>query len=380
MGRTLAVVCVPPDTDIVGRVRLAAAQALVRRLGELLSVDRVVVATADAAPWTGFEAEVVIDPPEGWHFGRQLAEIVRARSCERLLYFSAGSGFMLSDPELEQLAESDPARPACAVLNNFYSTDFGLLAPPAPHVLAGLERDNPMGFRLWEAGYRCYELPRTAGSQLDVDTPGELQLLACHPGLSEEVRATLQGVPTRAARALLEILVTPASQLVVLGRIGGATVRQLEARAACRVRLVSEERGMEAEGRVAEGRVRSLLGLLGDRVGPSELVDAVCGLGDAVVWDTRVLMAHRKLWPRPEERFASDLLRPDEVSDPFLRAFTAACAGSEVPMLLGGHTLVSGGMLLALELAWLGDTKRPPRYEPLALPREERGERMAYGT
>jgi len=380
MGRTLAVICVPPVVDVVGRARLAASQSLVRRLVRLGAVDCVVVAAADAAPWADLDVEVVADPPTGWCFGEQLAGIVRTWAADRLIYFSAGSGFLLSDEELARLTEATPTRPPYAVLNNFYSTDFGLLDPPAPHVLERLARDNPMGFRMWEAGYRCYELPRTVGSQLDIDTPGELQLLACHTGLPGELSAALADVPTEAARALLETLVRPGAQLVVAGRVGGSTLRQLEARAACRVRLVSEERGMESEGRMAEGHVRSLLGVLSELVRPDQLVDTVCGLGDLVVWDTRVLMAHRKLWPRPEERFASDLLRSDEVNDPFLREFTAACAGSKVPMLLGGHTLVSGGMLLALGLAWHEGVPLPPRYAPLALPPQEQGERMAYGT
>lgn len=368
MGRTVAVLCVPRGEDVVGRARVAASRHLAGRLCAFRGVDEVVVASPDAAPWEGLGVTTVLDPPSGWQFGPALGEIACEQRADRLLYFSAGSGVLLSDGEVERLVAGASAEPPYAILNNFFSTDFGLVVPPRRDVLEPLVRDNPLGFRLWEEGYRCYELPRSSGSQFDLDTPGELQILACHPALPTLLRESLEGIPTDAAQALLEVLVRPGAELVVVGRMGGATLRQLEAGAACRVRLFSEERGMEAEGRVEGGCVRSLVGYLAERVDPEALVEAVCGLGDVVVWDTRVLMAHRGLWPPPEERFAADLMCEEGVRDPFFKRFVKACAGSGVPMLLGGHTLVSGALLLAVELAWQRGSDRPPRYEPLALP------------
>lgn len=368
MGRTVSVLCVPHGGDVVGRARLAASRHLARRLCAFPGVDQVVVASPAATSWEGLGVTVVVDPPSGWVFGAHLGEIACNERADRLVYFSAGSGVLLSDAEIERLVGSTPTEAPYAILNNFFSTDFGTVVPPRRDVLEPLARDNPLGFRLWEEGYRCYELPRSAATQFDLDTPGELQVLACHPTLPAELAEALEGIPTEAARALLGVLVRPGAQLVVVGRMGGATLRQLEARAACRVRVFSEERGMEAEGRVESGCVRSLVGYLAGCIEPEALVDYVCGLGDVVVWDTRVLLAHRGLWPPPEERFAADLLCSEGVRDPFLKRFVRACARSDVPMLLGGHTLVSGALLLALELAWQGGIDRPPRYEPLALP------------
>ncbi len=379
MGRTVAVLCVPPVGDVVGRVRLSASKHLARRLRGLPSIDAIVVATPDVGSWGGEGVAIAVDPPTGWRFGEQLAGVVEEYAAERLVYFSAGSGLLLTDDELSRAVNTAPCEPPFAVLNNFYSTDFALIVPPEPELLAPLARDNPLGFRLWEKGYRCYELPRTVGSQFDLDTAGELQLLACHPELPVEVRECLEEVPTEAARALLSVLTTTGAELVLVGRVGGVTMRQLELNAACRVRLFSEERGMEAEERVSSGRVRSLLGMYSDCVSPQELVDTVCALGDVVVWDTRVIMAHRGLWPPARERFAADLLQPAQVSDAFLREFVSACAGSGVPMILGGHSLVSGGLLLAMELAWREKDDRPRRCLPLVLSEEEK-ERKKHGT
>jgi hypothetical protein len=68
-------------------------------------------------------------------------------------------------------------------------------------------------------------------------------------------------------------------------------------------------------------------------------------LADAMFLDSRVILAARKSWPLPADRFNSDLRRPDEVADPFLRDFTAAALAAPIPIVLGGHSLVAGGLL-----------------------------------
>ncbi|MFN3347002.1 MAG: hypothetical protein ACK42E_04235, partial [Candidatus Bipolaricaulaceae bacterium] len=130
---------------------------------------------------------------------------------------------------------------------------------------------------------------------------------------------------------------------------------------------VSEERGMEASGRAERGAVTSLLGLLAEHAGPGGLVRALSRLGDVVVWDIRVIMAHYGVWPPAEERYACDLMEVQKVNDPRLRELVQACRESPTPFLLGGHSLVSGGMYLAVELAWQGHD-REPRFRPLSFP------------
>jgi hypothetical protein len=77
------------------------------------------------------------------------------------------------------------------------------------------------------------------------------------------------------------------------------------------------------------------------------------------VIDSRVLMAHRfgpgeSVWPVPEDRFASDLLLAADVDEPWLRALTTAASASSTPIVLGGHTLVNGGLRLLAARARAG--------------------------
>ncbi|KUK26786.1 MAG: hypothetical protein XD60_1053 [Acetothermia bacterium 64_32] len=346
----------------------AAGRELARRLCEVPEVSRVVVATRTPGAWGDLPVEVLADPPGSWHFGTRLVSILRALRPQRLLYFSSGSGFLLSKRQLSLLASCQPSPPPYAVLNNFYSTDFGLIEPPPLEVLGGLSRDNPLGLKLWEAGYLCYELQRSGATQLDIDTPGELQVLALHPHLPRELAEVLAQIPKERARAILELLARPGGELLVIGRVSGEALRMLDRQAACRVRALSEERGMEALNRAAQGQVRSLLFPLD----PSQLVERLSTLADGVIWDTRVFLAAAGLWPLPEDRFSCDLLLPQRIKTPFLKELARACLAAPIPFLLGGHSLVSGGLYLACELAWEGKTEDSDRWQPLPIRLESR--------
>ena len=105
---------------------------------------------------------------------------------------------------------------------------------------------------------------------------------------------------------------------------------------------------------------RSLLAALAARSSPAELIAELASLGDAVVLDTRVLMAavagsaEATAWPPEEERFASDFGDAARVGTPWLRELTEAAAAASVPFLFGGHALVSDGLRLIVGAAWQG--------------------------
>lgn len=56
------------------------------------------------------------------------------------------------------------------------------------------------------------------------------------------------------------------------------------------------------------------------------------------------LGADEAAWPSAEDRFASDLLRPEGIADAWLRALATAAAISPMPILPGAHTVVGPGV------------------------------------
>jgi hypothetical protein len=151
---------------------------------------------------------------------------------------------------------------------------------------------------------------------------------------------------------VLPLFVDQTKQLLVAGRVGTHAWLYLERETACRVRLFAEERGMEADGRASDGSARSLLGYHMEAVGLERFFETLAELGDAAFIDTRVLLAHKRVEATREDRFLSDLGRWQEISDPFLRDFTRAALEAPIPVLLGGHSLMSGGLMALNENAW----------------------------
>lgn len=106
---------------------------------------------------------------------------------------------------------------------------------------------------------------------------------------------------------------------------------------------------MLASGRLDRGEVQSLIGKWVDRIGPTEFLQELAEMADGVIWDTRVWMANRGAWAPPSDRFAADLGDAKGVADPALRQLTQAVAAARVPVLVGGHGVVAGGLLAMLE-------------------------------
>ena len=170
---------------------------------------------------------------------------------------------------------------------------------------------------------------------MDIDSPLDLLLLEGRRGapilpLPDDAEAG----PVRDRLARLRALAQdPGAELLVAGRTSAADLRWLERSTRSRTRALVEERGLRTAGIGATvGRPnrrppRSLLGELLDRDGPGSLGRHVAALGDGALLDSRVLMAHRfggdeRGWPPAEDRFASDLLLPDRVRDPWLADLT----------------------------------------------------------
>jgi CTP:molybdopterin cytidylyltransferase MocA len=345
---------------MVSLARQAITLDLVEQALTVDSLSPVVVSTNSASLAQELErypVQVELDEPgEKFHFGRRLAALIARHGMERCFYMGGGAAPLLPASDLASIAGAMLASDRLLITNNFYSSDFVAFSPtsvlgryPPP------DNDNELAWLLGEeAGLPIRELPRSAATQFDVDTPVDLITLAAHPGAGPHTRAYLEGLdlPTSMLDDALPLMLDRNATILVAGRVSSATWRYVERETACSTRVLSEERGMRASGRQARGEVRSLLGYYLEAVGLAHFFEELATMAGAVFVDNRVLFAHRSLWPSAADRFHSDLRQPEMVADPFVRALTEAAMAAPVPVIMGGHSLVSGGMYALIEAAW----------------------------
>jgi hypothetical protein len=343
--------------------RLLAAE-LSHRLGRL---------GAAVAPLP-FEA-----PPDGgpFHWGRWFVggarQALRGRpAVDAIGYAGAGAVALLDDSGLDDLLSPIPGE---VVANNRFSADAFVVAGDLDRALATLEgaaNDNGAPRRLNDAGWAWRDIGAMPWVRFDVDTSLDLALLRLATRLDgtrpldSSVRGFLEMARLPGDRPLEvphldrigAVIRDRSAELVVAGRVPTTTWQMLETETACRVRGFVEERGMRSSG---TGQApRSILAALMERSTPAELVAELARLGDAVVLDTRVLMAalagaaDSSAWPQEEERFASDFGDAARVATPWLRELVEAAASARGPILFGGHALVSDGLPLIVSAAWQG--------------------------
>ncbi len=364
MHRSLPVLLLLPPAGAsraeswMGEVRLAAALDLVERLQQLGSASTVIALAARPEDEERLKAVGVQPLPATqtpFHFGAVLAAFASGPGRGGMAYFGGASAPLTGIDSLRAaFAVSEAPQPTAAV-NNLYSTDWFVINDGAPlaRLAPTLATDNPLGWRLQqEAGCSVRSLPIGAATRADIDTPADAALVMDHPALGPRLRGVLDQGPVELrlrVAGVRQVLEAQARTLAVIGRSSSHVWRELEGRGRTSVRLFVEERGMLANGRAERGEVRSLIGEMIDDVGPEVFVERLSTMADAVLWDTRVWMAHAGAWPPEGDRFAADLGWADAVMDPGLRRLTAAVAGSPIPVLCGGHGVVAGAVLALLE-------------------------------
>jgi hypothetical protein len=368
------VLVVDPDADATAFGSYAAIAAtgqrlLATELSRRLGARGAAVARLPSA-----------EPAADFHWGRWFTAAARAarrdaesgsRPLDAIGYAGAGSLALLADGDLDPLLSPVEGE---VVANNRFSADAFVVAgdvDAALEALAGCESDNAAVRCLESVGFRWRDLSTERWSRFDVDTPLDLALLRLATRLPDA--RVLDGVVSafvEMARlpgggalevphleAVGDVIRSRTAELVVAGRIPSSAWAYLETESACRVRCFIEERGMRS---AREGTPRSLLAGWVARMGAADLVAQLAALGDAVILDTRVLMAalggssDAAAWPAEEARFASDFLDRAHAGEGWLGELVGAAAASSVPFVLGGHALVSDGLRILVDAAWLG--------------------------
>jgi hypothetical protein len=318
-----------PLLEAMRRVRQACARDLLLRAHESGAFDPIIVASDDP-DWiaTLDDLNVTIDldqTHESFQFGRRLADLIERNHFDKVLYLGAACAPLMTADQLTEIAEAIRAQDRVVISNNIFSSDWAAISPAAivGQWIDRLEADNSLGWVLsQDAGLKPIAWPASPATRLDIDVPIDAQIAALHSDCGSNVREVVSamhwnGDRLRAAREV--------------------------------VRVYSEERGMRAAGRQKAGQVRSILNDHLNSVGLKNFFAELCSMADAIVWDTRVLWAARGIWPSEIDRYASDLELVDQITDPFIREFTQAISAAPIPIVTGGHALVSGGLWTILE-------------------------------
>ncbi|MDQ7822660.1 MAG: hypothetical protein RDV48_07705 [Candidatus Eremiobacteraeota bacterium] len=343
---------------LVRKARHAAIYDNFAKFMRCSAVGPMILATNDGGLARSMEGlPVTVHPFEvrgEFHFGRLLTEIIEAHGMEKIFYLGGGAGLFLEDGEILTIchALSEGAPMFCT--NNFFSSDFVAFFPAQIVQSIRMPRmDNLLAYLLSEEGrLPCRPLPQTLGTLFDIDTPVDVAMLSLYPFSGERVgQAAGSELPVKGTiEKILSLLENKEAELIVAGRINPRTIMELEASAKCRIRFFSEERGMKARGRIERGEVRSLLGSFIEDGGAERFFSAISSVADGAILDSRVLFAHGGRKVAKEDRYLSDLGEYGAIRDDFVREFTFQAGNASMPILLGGHSLITGGLWILAKI------------------------------
>ena len=340
-----------PGEVMVEGARAASAIDLTRALYEA-GIERIILVAEDnALPRKMMECGVQVDTERGshpFHFGRTLQGIIDKYSLDGLLYFGSGSGGLLDVDRVQTLVEFAKKEHASAAFNNFYSCDYAVVSHAQALLPLDLPAvDNSLGLALSDAGISCYGLPRELATQFDIDTPTDVLLLAQSGLGGKEMLQFAQGVSYErpGISQIMSLLHRRDAQVMIIGRVNPITWGHFEQEAACRTSVISEGRGMKSY----PSSKKALINL---EKGTGYFFERLAHACDGAIIDTRPMLAQGGKLPPASDRFASDLLDHGSIIDPLWREFTFAASRSRVPVILGGHSLVSGGLYLLSRTGW----------------------------
>jgi hypothetical protein len=341
---------------VAQRAALLDGVAMLQRNSD---IDQIVIAAPQSSQFDLDEVVWDIDPPDQkFHFGQRLAELIDRLDLDHVMYSGAGSMPLLSESELGDAVSAVVASTTPTIVtNNIHSADWAAFshAKRMNELTHRLERDNMLAWVLrGEAGFNVISLKPSASTRLDIDTPFDLRVLASHPRTPMNLRKVLNDLTPQLnlnqIHKAIDVLRAEHSRITLIGRVSSAVCGLIERETRCWTRVLSEERGMAANRRQTTGQVFSFVADYIERIGEEEFMRQLAKVSDVVFWDTRVYLAHHRLWPSEEERFASDVGRYDLIGDDRLKRLTRAAEAASIPIIIGGHNAVSGGLYAMIDI------------------------------
>lgn len=342
-----------PVEEMIIRVRQALLHDNLEKLSRIGQVGRIFLITnnpalAGMARATGTEIILNRQHPDSFHFGRELKKLVLAQDLKKVFYLSGAGCPLITVAELEEICGKLAGRSSLLYTNNVQSADIIAFTVPEGFADANLpDMDNSLAMTLRDrCGMELELMPQTLGLMFDLDTPADILVLGAGPFAGPRARAVLDELTldySRLERAKA-VLGDSYQDVVLIGRVGAPIIERLNALLKLRLRVFSEERGMKALGRLDSGTVVSLLGFLIEQAGLELFFEYLAQVACCAFIDSRVLFAHYKYNFTDRERYLSDLGLWEQIEHPWLKKFTRLAVQCPIPVLLGGHSLVSGSL------------------------------------
>jgi len=342
--------------SMVQNAKRAASRDLIEQLAVQELIERIVIVSPSIGELGSRpRVEYIQSPAAAIHVGRHLSQVASRYGVKRLLYFGGGSAPLLDDPALSDIVYWLAHAEQGIFTNNQFASDWAAIVPAS--ILGQwkdrLPQDNMLGWVLSaEAGMEIQTFSASAKSRLDIDTPSDLLTLRLHPDTKPHLHRFLAALDLDTSRLeeALDVLATPASQILLAGRLAPEPWQALNKATHCWFRVISEERGMVSSGRQGRGEVYSILAEQIELVTLRPFFDRLAEQVQAAFIDTRVLMAHHGRWPSDDDRFASDLGLVDQIDDPWLKELSSAALDAPIPIVLGGHGLLAGDLFAFCDL------------------------------
>lgn len=350
------------STDIektVSLVRKSVVLDLIELSTEVREIEEIILMTnyldlAESAQKLG--ATVSMDHENmAFHFGERLCQLINDLGIQNVIYFGGGSAPLINREDLTRMALALKEKKNVVISNNFVSSDFMAFTPAAAINNVQLpDMDNTLAHLLHkQAGLRLELLDSGLSTNYDIDTLIDVMILGVQHRTGSRTRRTIRKLDFDFSKLekVKKVLVDPDVEVLIYGRINPPTVSYATRNARCRLRILMEERGMRALGRLERGEVSSLLGFLVQKQSLEEFFNFLPSVCDCAFLDTRVLFAHLKMDINKCDRFNSDLGNIDKIDHDFVREFTACAEKSSIPIICGGNTLVNGGLWALLDAA-----------------------------
>ncbi len=288
-----------------------------------------------------------------FHFGKSLFEKIETHNIKNLFYIGGGSAPLFGKRDFDRIVSFLLGSSDVLLTNNFYSTDMIGLSPAQKLLkLEPPKKDNGLGWLARDAGLEPHEMTRNAKTQLDLDTTVDLVPLKLSDRPKNRLKDYLsdQNVSGTRIKEILPQFTDQNSRIIIAGRLGASTWSHLEKSAACHLDVISEGRGSYTKKK--RGRKGYWLGKWLEELGPDGFIEWLSKKGTGIFLDTRVLFDYKGKWPSRKDRFSSDLLNFRAVDVDYLRNLTFSARNSPKPVVLGGHSMISGSLYLLSEVAW----------------------------